>query len=79
MAILCRDTLQGSPQKHRCEFLESLRVIVRVSPNTPVFLTGRVQAAEKVVRCFSEVVRVLVSTGLAGIKSYLQIIALGEK
>ena len=58
-AMLCRDAFQGSRLKHQREPSESLREIIRVSPNTRVFLTGRPYIADELVRCFSEAVKLL--------------------
>ena len=50
--------LTRTPPKHRREFPELLREIVRVSPNTWVFLTPRPYITDKIVRYFSETVRI---------------------
>jgi len=63
-----------SPPKQSCEPLGSLPEIVQVSLEMPVFLTRRPYIAEKIVRCFSAVVRALGGTTMAGIKSILKII-----
>jgi len=69
--FICLDALDESPLKHRRKLLESLSEIVRMSPNTRLFLTGRPHIYEEIVRCFSEVVQIPVSPTQADIKGYL--------
>ena len=69
---ICIDALDESVPKHRLELLESLREIVRVSPNTRIFLTGRPHIDDEIVRCFGNVVRIPVSPTQDDIKSYLE-------
>jgi len=70
--FICIDALDESAPKHRRELLESLREIIRVSPNARIFLTGRAHIEHEVVKCFSEAVRIPVSPTQDDIKSYLE-------
>ena len=47
---ICIDALDESTPKHRRELLESLRGIIRVSPNTRVFLTGRPHIDDEITK-----------------------------
>ena len=69
---ICIDALDESVPEHRQELLESLREIVRVSPNTRIFLTGRPHIDDEIVRCFGNAVRIPVSPTEDDIKSYLK-------
>ena len=69
---ICIDALDESVPKHRRELLESLREIVRVSPNTRIFLTGRPHIDDEIVRCFGKAVRISVSPTEDDIKRYLE-------
>jgi len=70
--FICIDALDESAPKHRRELLESLRDIVRVSPNARIFLTGRPHIEDEIVRCFSEAVRIPVSPTQGDVKNYLE-------
>jgi len=70
--FICIDALDEPTPKHRRELLESLREIVRASPNTRVFLTGRPHIDGEIGRSFTEVVKIPVSPTYADIKSYLE-------
>ena len=70
--FICIDALDESTAKHRRELLGSLREIVRVSPNTRVFLTGRPHIDHEIVKFFSEVVRIPISPTHGDIQSYLE-------
>ena len=70
--FICIDALDESAPKHRQELLESLREVVRMSPNTRIFLTGRPHINNEITRCFCEVVRIPVSPTQDDIKSYLE-------
>ena len=70
--FICIDGLDESAPKHRRELLESLREIIQMSPNTRIFLTGRSHINDEIMKCFSEVVRILVSPTQEDIKSYLE-------
>jgi len=70
--FICVDALDESTPKHRRELLESMREILRVSPNTRVFLTGRPHIDHEILKCFVKLVRILISPADADIKSYLE-------
>jgi len=70
--FICLDALDESPPKQRQELLESLREIVRFSPNARLFLTGRPSIYDEIVRCFSKVVRIPVCPTHADIQGYLE-------
>ena len=70
--FICIDALDESTAKHRRELLGSLREIVRVSPNTRVFLSGRPHIDHEIVKFFSEAVRIPISPTHGDIQSYLE-------
>jgi len=70
--FICIDALDECTPKHRRELIESLRQIVRVSPGTRVFLTGRPHIGDEIGGCFSEVLRIPLSPTTGDIKSYLE-------
>ena len=70
--FICIDALDESAPKHRQELLESLREVVRMSPNMRIFLTGRPHINNEIARCFCEVVRIPVSPTQEDIESYLE-------
>ena len=70
--FICIDALDESAPKHRRELLESLREIVRASPNTRMFLTGRSHVDDEIMERFSEAVRIPISPAQEDIKSYLE-------
>ncbi|PUU72813.1 hypothetical protein B9Z19DRAFT_1069483 [Tuber borchii] len=70
--FICIDGLDGCTPQHRRELLESLREIVRESPNARVFLTGRPHINDEIVRCFIEVARIPLSSTHEDIKRYLE-------
>ena len=70
--FICLDALDESTAKHRREMLESMREILRVSPNTRVFLTGRPHIDHEIVKYFVKAVRIPISPTDADIKSYLE-------
>ena len=69
---ICVDALDESTPKPRRELLESLREIVRVTPNTRLFLTRRPHVGDEIMRCFGKVARVLISPSRDDIRSYLE-------
>ena len=71
-AFVCFDALDESLPKHRRELLEAMREIVRVSPNTRVFLTGRPQIKGEILGLSGEAARTPPSPTNADIKSYLE-------
>ena len=70
--FICIDALDECTARHRRELLESIREIVRVSPNTRVFLTGRPHIDHEIVKCFIKAVRIPISPTCTDIKSYLE-------
>ena len=70
--FICVDAADESAPKQRRELLESLREIVRVSPNARIFLTGRPHIDDDIIKCFSNAVRIAVSPTQEDIKSYLE-------
>ena len=71
--FICIDALDEFPPKHLPELLESLRSILRESPRTKIFLTGRPQMADDVKRYFSKAVVILVSPTPDDIRHYVEI------
>jgi len=69
--FVCIDALDEATPKHRRELLESLREVVRVSPNTRVFLTGRPHIEDEIMKSFSGTVRIRLSPTPQDIESYL--------
>ena len=69
--FICIDALDESA-KHRRELLGSLREIVRVSPNTRLFLTGRPHIDNEIVEYFSKALRIPLSPAHGDIESYLE-------
>jgi len=70
--FICIDALDECTLKHRRELIESLRQIVRVSPGTRVFLTGRPHIGDEIEGCFSNVLGIPLSPTPGDIKSYLE-------
>ena len=70
--FICIDGLDECTLRHRRELLESLREIVRESPNTRVFLTGRPHIDDEIMRCFSKAVQISLSPTHRDIKIFLE-------
>jgi len=70
--FICIDALDKSTPKHRRELLESIREVIRVLPNTRVFLTGRPHIDDEIARYFSKTVRITLSPTQADIRNYLE-------
>ena len=70
--FICIDALDESTPRHRREFLESIRGVIRALPNTRVFLTGRPHIDDEIVRHFNKTVRINLSPTHADIRSYLE-------
>ena len=70
--FICVDALDEASPKHRREFIESLREIVRVSPNTRVFLTERPHIDDEIMIFFSEAVKIPLHPTSHDIKNYLE-------
>ena len=70
--FICIDALDEFLPKHLLELLKSLRDIVRESPMTRIFLTGRPHVKEDIQRHFTSVVLIHVSPKAADIRNYLE-------
>ena len=68
--FICIDGLDECTSKHRRELIQSLREIVRVSPGARVFLTGRPDIDDEIVRCFGKALRIPLSPTHSDISSY---------
>ena len=76
--FVCIDALDELAPKHRRELLESLREIVRASPNMRILLTGRPHIDHEIVEFFSKAIRIPVSPIQSDIKSYLEMRLKGD-
>ena len=70
--FICIDALDECLPKNLPEFLESLREIVRESPRTRIFLTGRPHVEGAIRRYFTKAVVIPVSPNTDDIRSYLK-------
>ena len=70
--FICIDGLDECLPNNRRGLLESLRDIVRASPTTRVFLSGRPHIRDEVRSHFSEADMMAVNTPLGDIESYLE-------
>ena len=70
--FICVDALDECLPKYLPELLESLRDIVRESPRTRIFLTGRPHVKEDARRYFTEVVVIPISPSLDDIRNYVE-------
>ena len=70
--FICIDAIDECTPKRRRELIESLREIVRVSPGTRVFLTGRPHIEDEISRCFTNALQIPLSPTHGDIKSYLE-------
>jgi len=70
--FICLDALDECLPKHLPDLLESLRDIVRESPNTRIFLTGRPHATGDIQRYFAAAVVIPISPNMDDIMSYLE-------
>ena len=70
--FICLDALDECLPKYLPELLESLRDIIRDSPRTRIFLTGRPHVKEDVQRYFTEVVVIPISPNLDDIRNYVE-------
>ena len=70
--FICIDGLDELTPQNRRELLESLREILRASPKTRIFLTGRPNIENEIVSCFINVVRIPLSSIHEDIKRYLE-------
>jgi len=70
--FICLDALDECLPKRVPEILESLRDILRESPGTRIFLTGRPHVREDVQRYFSKAVVVPISPNWNDIQNYVE-------
>ena len=70
--FICVDALDECLLKCLPELLESLRDIVRDSPSTRIFLTGRPHVQEDIQRYFTKVVVIPISPNADGIRNYVE-------
>ena len=70
--FVCIDALDECLPKNLPEFLESLGDIVRESPTTRIFLTGRPHVGGAIQRYFTKVIVIPVSPNTDDIRSYLE-------
>ena len=70
--FICIDGLDECLPKNRRELLESLRDIVRASPTTRVFLSGRPHIRDEVEGYFTEAVMIAIVPTIGDIKRYLE-------
>ena len=70
--FICIDALDEYLPKNLPEFLESLRDIVRESPTTRIFLTGRPHIEAAIQRYFTKAVVLPVSPNTDDIRNYLE-------
>jgi len=70
--FICIDALDECLPKHLPELLGSLRDIVRESPQTRIFLTGRPHITEDTQRYFAKAVVMRISPNTDDIRSYLE-------
>jgi len=75
--FICIDALDECPSKNRPKLLESLQEIVKASPTTRVFLTGRPHVQDEVRRYFPGAIMIPIITPIEDIKRYLSM-RLGE-
>ena len=70
--FICIDALDECMPRHLPELLESLRDIVRGSPNTRIFLTGRPHITGSVHKYFTRAIVIPISPNTGDIKDYLE-------
>jgi len=70
--FICIDALDECLPKFLPELLQSLRDIVRESPSTRIFLTGRPHVGEDVRRYFTKAVVIPISPKTDDIRNYLE-------
>jgi len=70
--FICIDALDECLPKCLPELLESLRGIVRESPTTRIFLTGRPHVGEDIQRYFTKVVVIPISPKTDDVRNYLE-------
>ena len=70
--FICFDALDECLPKHLPELLKSLRDIIRESPTTRIFLTGRPHVKEDIQRYFTKVAVIPISSNTDDIRNYLE-------
>jgi len=70
--FICIDALDECLPKHLPELLESLRDIVRESPRTRIFLTGRPHVTGAIRRYFTAAVVIPISPNTGDVRNYLE-------
>jgi len=70
--FICIDALDECLPKCLPELLESLRDIIRESPSTRIFLTGRPHVREDIQRYFSKAVVIPISPNTDDVRNYLE-------
>jgi len=70
--FICIDALDECLPKNLPQLLESLRDILRESPTTRIFLTGRPHVREVIQRNFPGVVEIPISPNKDDVRNYLQ-------
>ena len=70
--FICIDALDEFPRKDLPELLESLSNIVRESPRTRMFLTGRPLVKETIQRYFTKAVAILISPNQDEFRNYVE-------
>ena len=70
--FICVDALDECLTKNLPELLDSLRDIVRESPSTRIFLTGRPHTKEAIRRYFEKAVVLPISPNTEDIRNYLE-------
>jgi len=71
-AFICIDALDEFLPNDLPELLESLSNIVRESPRTRIFLTGRPLVKETIQRYFTKVVAILISPNQGEVRNYVE-------
>ena len=70
--FICIDALDECLPKHLPDLLKSLKDIVRESPTTRIFLTGRPHVGEDIQRYFTKVAVIPISPNTDDIRNYLE-------
>ena len=70
--FICLDALDECFPNYLPGLLSSLRDIVRESPGTRIFLTGRPPVREDIQRCFSSVVVIPINPNIDDIRNYVK-------
>ena len=70
--FICIDALDECPPKNIPELLESLQDIVRGSPSTRIFLTGRSYVKEAIQKHFAQAIVLPISPNTQDMRNYLE-------